>query len=187
MRTETQTIFRFSELTEEAQATALEEVQQRLGEWIESDELAEVMAETLGFELGHHQGGLGEPLIGIELGEWSIDRNGRDYLTIEGSLHRNTTPNLPWPADCSYARFGRRNREWNGNDRDLWLDDAYPEWMADTDREDVQAFFDAVDDVIAKALAAGCSEYDYRFSEECAREYLDANDPETFNEDGAWI
>ena len=127
---------------------------------------------------------------GVELAEWSIDRNGRDYLQLDGTLTRETAPKLPWPDDVGYLRLGRTNREWTGDDRDAWLIDTetgealYPEWMADRDREDVVALFDALDDVIRDAVAAGCAEYDYLCSEEHAADWLEANDPELFDANG---
>lgn len=184
MRQTTTITYRYSELTEDAQEVAREQIRDRLGYWIESEDLEEEMVEVLGYLLGHHSGGLGEPLRGIEISEWSIDRNGRDYLRISGTLHRDTTPNLPWPEDCSYARFGRVNQEWTGSDRNLWLEDSNPEWMADDDREDVAAFWDAIDAKLSATLEAGCAQYDYLTSEEYATEWLDANDPEMFSVEG---
>lgn len=185
MRTETRTYYALSELPAAARERAMEIIGSRLAEWIESDELAEDMVESLGYHLGQHQGGEGQPLRGININEWSIDRNGRDYLHIQGTLTPITAPNLPWPDDCGYARFGRTNAEWTGNDRDLWLVDAETgEWMADDGREDVQAFWAALDDILAKALADGCAQYDYLCSEEYAREWAEANDPEWFDAEG---
>lgn len=37
------------------------------------------------------------------------------------------------------TRFGRANRDWTGSDQDLWLEDAYPEWMADKGRPDIES------------------------------------------------
>ncbi len=192
MRVESKTIYRYSELDQEARDNALEQVRERLYEWIESDDLSEVMIESLGYGLGQHDGGQGQGLRGIELDEWAIDRNGRDYLRISGTLTRETAPNLPWPEDVGYVRLGRVNLEWTGSDRDAWLIDTetgaalYPEWMADRDRDDVRALFDKLDDIIGTALESGCSEYDYLCSEEHARDWIDANDPEVFDADGDW-
>lgn len=193
MRTDCKTIYRYSELPATAAEKAREETRDRLAEWIESDDLDEVMVESLGYTLGQHEGGFEHPLRGVTIAEWSIDRNGRDYLRLDGTLYPETAPKLPWPDDVGYIRLGRTNVVWTGNDRDAWLidpetgDATCPEWMADSDREDVTTLFDALDAAIAGALESGCQQYDYLTSEEYAAEWLEANDPETFDEAGGWI
>lgn len=186
MRTTTTTYLKYSELTtDEARETAAEETAQMLAEAIESDDIECVIIESIGFDLGQHEGGQENPLRGIRVAEWSVGSYD-DHVSIEGMLTAETAPKLPWPPGCTYARFGRTNREWTGNDRDLWLDNSEggTEWMAEPDDEGVEAFWDAVDDVLADALKAGQTEQEYMCSTGYANDWLDANDPESFDAEG---
>lgn len=122
---------------------------------------------------------------GISIDEWDMEY-GREYLRLEGTLCREDAPGLPWPEDCDRARFGRANRDWTGSHRELLLEDSYPEWIADEEREDVQAFWARLDEIIADALLDARKEVEYRQSEESFLEDALCNDWE-FDEDGILV
>lgn len=190
--TTTRRFYAFDELSEEAQEHALEEIREREYLWAceEPDHLAETILYSIADSFkapGFDTYGSGDfpGIRGMELAEWDVDRR---TCSIEGTLTPETAPALPWPADCGYARFGRVEAEWTGNHRGLWLVDEdgaalYPEWMADEDREDVQAFWEKVDEAMGEAMSAAYQELEYLCGEECARERI-ADMGEDFTETG---
>jgi len=171
--TRTTLVYEFSELSPEAQERAVEGCQAEMAVWLDPALVPDTLTESIGFKLGHHHGGLGEPLAaGIELGDWEIG-GPADYVELEGTLYRDTTPNLPWPDDCDRARFGREEARWTGNRRGLWLTDSDPEWMADDDSADAQAFWAELDAILADAVADARSAFDWETGEENARLFLE--------------
>ena len=183
--TTTTTLYSYYELSEEAQERAIEDRRSLVARTFDTDEqemvgdaIRYVLAtrlETPGWDVGEVP-----EIPGLKIVAWDIERF---QMKLDGTLTRDNAPALPWPADCWGARLGATNRTWT----DLWLRDEETgertEWMADYDREDVEAFKEALADAIHLALVAGRDEYEYLTGVELAQEWCE-DAGEVFTEDG---
>jgi len=173
--------YSFDELTEEAQATAIDAYREaRDDAWDSSDNesLAETMLYTFAEKLrapGWDTYGSGDfpGIPGLTVEGWDLDR-GESYV-VRGTLYRDDAPGLPWPEDATHFSVGNRGYDdtlygVDADGYDIELDDA--------------AFSDAWRDALYAALAAGRNELAYLSSDEYLRERLEEGWGETFLEDG---
>jgi hypothetical protein len=199
-------VFTFDELTEEAQAKAVEVVR----EWLagpgwdddDNDAVKNAMVWELAAKLGtpgvHEHGEADFPGIdGVRCDGWSLDR-GR-LLLLSGALTRDNAPSLPWVEGIAQVEL-----EVHQSDRlmvtvvdadpDCTCGDVDP-WVSSHDEDcptaqpcpvtDAQrgALERAVRDLISEAWMAGEKEAEGRTSEEFARDEIDAQGYE-FTADG---
>lgn len=186
-------VYRFAELPEDAQATAVEQLRELLANgWdgYDSEQVVDAMVYTLadrfrtpGWDTYESGGISGVKVAGWEIGSY----RGTDHLALAGRLDRDNAPALPWvdAVDCVRLTAER-------NSTGFEVIDSYAEcecsaaytgephhgdcpqvtWTPATDEEQV-ALCSVICDAIGDAVQAGFAEYEYQSSEERAREVAD--------------
>lgn len=176
MREITTKVYTFDELSEEAQAKAVEEVAGKLGgQWWDSHD-DEQIAETLVYAFAEALGTPGRDaygegdfpgIPGMKLTGWDLGRGWR--LVFAGLLDPDNAPALPWVQGIDEVVLSRDGVR-------VIFDDEVP-------TEAVGDMREAVGDAVHEAWKAGRDQMEYMASEERAREWIADNEPE-FTEDG---
>jgi hypothetical protein len=177
------TVFKFDELSEDAQDRAVGLIRERFaGPWWDSsdtDDIADAIhmafAEALNTP-GHDQYGEADfpGIPGVTLESWDVD-----HLTVAfcGSLDRDNAPGLPWvEAIMDISLTGGRRR----GSIDLNIAES-PSWG---DEAACETLLDAVCDALDSAIRAGADAVDYKTGDEYCREWCKSNDEQEYEEDG---
>jgi hypothetical protein len=177
----TTTVYKLAELGEAAKAKAIENVAAKLGGdwWDQSDidQVSETMIYTLAGELltpGWNTYGEGDfpGIPKVSVTGWDIERG--QFLSLKGSLTRETAPALPWHpgmgrVTLTELRHGTRVEvEWDdmgGNTK---------EWNITATRDMIKA----TEGAIAAAWTEGRDQAEYMSGTEYAAEWIEANEPE---------
>ena len=189
------TVYQLDELTEEAQQKAIDDIRDKLaGRWwdeYDNEAISEVIVATLGASLGtpgwEKYGVSDFPGIpNVSVTSWNLDSR---EVAVSGTLYRDNAPGLPWVDGIdSLSLDGRRDTRIDIVDGEPectcppespWNESHTPECASLTPppATDAQraALEDAVRDAIHEALKAGQAEYDYKTSEEYAKDQIKAN------------
>jgi hypothetical protein len=184
IKNEDSNVYTLDELEPDARERAIENVAEKLGgEWWESsdtDDISAVMRYTLANKLGtpgHGDWGVGDfpGIDGVELRSWDLDRG--SYLGLKGTLTRENAPALPW-SDGVIEVTLTEGRDYTS------ISVEFDDEMATPDIELIEGQMDeAVRDAMHEAMRDGRAEMEYKTGPECAREDIEANERE-FYEDG---
>jgi len=184
----TTTVYTFDELSEDAQEKAVEEVRGKFaGAWWDSDDNDAVegaILVSLGDQLGEPKAadyGSGDypGIPHVTLTGWDLERGGT--VQLNGYLDRENAPRLPWTDGMVQVNLDSKRRDDTSitvESNELDDDGVTPT------AEAVDAIVQAVRNAMSVAIAAGRTEYEYKTSEEYAREWCEGNSHE-YNEDGS--
>ena len=177
------TVYKFEELSEQAQQRAIESIVEMLQQsWDSRDieQVGEVILYTFAQKLGTpglEEWGFGDfpGIPGTTLAEWDLDRS--QTVKFQGVLTRENAPSLPWANGITSVILNDRN--YQKKIHVSW--DYYA--AGEPDDAAVQAMSDAVGAALVDAWDSGNQEAEYRTSEEFAVEWINDAEPE-FREDG---
>lgn len=207
------TVYKLDELEPDAQQRAIELVAEKLGgEWwdeSDNDDIADVIRYTLAHGFGTP--GLGDwgvgdfpGIDGVELVGWDLGRS--DYIALKGYLTRKNAPGLPW-SDAVDSVTLEELREGtdvqvvmseDDSDEEAYEPDTYtdnidghsylinvkPQVHARDCAKCAEVVKEAVEDAMHEARRDGRKEIGYKSSEEYAKDDIEANERE-FYEDGS--
>ncbi|MFG3710919.1 hypothetical protein [Micromonospora sp. NPDC047730] len=189
--TTTRTVFKFEELSEDAQQRAVERIAEKMATtwWDQHDNddigatIVYKMAEKLRTR-GWDTFGEGDfpGIPGVELVEWDLGRG--QAVSFKGALDRENAPALPWADGVEAVTLG--GIPGYGIGQSVYVE---TDGEAETDEEvarvgaAAEAMKSAVEDAIHAAWQAGKEQEEWKGGEERARDWIEANEPE-FDESG---
>jgi hypothetical protein len=198
MREETIRVYGFAELSEQAQARAIEVLCARLaGSWWDSgdnEDVRNAMVYELATKLGtpgHDQYGEGDypGVPGVTVAGWDMDRH--QALALDGRLDRDNAPALPWTTGLDHVELSGYRSETTrvevitGNTECTCggepHDDGCPGLLVRVDLAGIGTLEQAVRDVLHETWACGERTVDYKTGAAYAREI---SDNYAFTEDG---
>lgn len=174
--------FSFEELSEEAQAKALEKERQDLAEWCPNDIIEEQMLDKLGAILY----GTGEDhklADDIELGSWDVNYSQGSDVIFKGTLNNEVDQLITWPEGVVSLTLKESGNSW----QTLTLFNA-----EDEELDDNEEFTKMWRSIRSAVLKAGQDAHEDFSSEESAKEQInlrgDAGDEFkfVFLEDGTY-
>ncbi len=198
------TVYSFDELSEDAKEKAVAGIREKLaGDWWDSSDIEDISAvivaalaqkfSTPGWDQYGVDDYPGIPAVSLE--GWDLDRG--QSIVLKGQLTRDNAPALPWvpgigaveldpKRDHTYLVIEEENPECTCPSA-LWLEGHLDDCPGELDNpatvEQRTALDQAVRDAMEDAWKAGYAESEYKTSDERAREWIEGNDPEFF-EDG---
>lgn len=182
----TTTVYKLGELSEAAKVKAIENVAAKLGgDWWDQndiDQVSETMIYTLAGELltpGWNTYGEGDfpGIPEVKVTGWDVERG--QFLSLTGSLTRETAPSLPWHPGMGRVTLAALR---HGTRVEVEWDDTAgytKEWISTATRDMILA----AEAAITAAWTAGRDQAEYMSGTEYAAEWIEANEPE-FTEAG---
>jgi hypothetical protein len=113
----TRTVFRFDELSQDAQARAVEVLRDQAWECLDSEMITEDLSLRFAWAAAKDESGpYSRKQLAAKYGigiSWSVSYSQSDYAAITGTLHRADTPYLSWPEGvCRISLKDGRASSW---------------------------------------------------------------------------
>jgi hypothetical protein len=173
--------YKFEELSEEAQANALENVALKMtGDWWDSadtEDIEDLIVYTLaatfktpGWDTYGVSDFPGIPNVTVQA--WDCDR--AQSLELRGTLDKTNAPALPWVGDLTSVEL--RNPDMWRHVQAIVNDDE----EAESSEADARTLEEAVKDAMNEAIAAGTKEIEYKGSQEYAKDWVEGNEPDFY-------